>query len=162
MFPIHAILHGTDFSDHSGYGLGLACALARDYQARLVVLHVAAPLAVVFEGGVIVPYPEEYRQELRQRLQGVQVPDPAVPVTRLLAEGDPVAAIVRTARAEGCDLIVLGTHGRRGLGRLLLGSVAEGVLRSAPCPVLTVKMPFPAPAEKAEEVAGYPMELAEV
>ena len=58
-------------------------------------------------------------------------------------EGDPATQIVRVAQETRCDLIVLGTHGRTGLGRLLMGSVAEQVLRKAPCPVLTVKTPFP-------------------
>jgi len=57
---------------------------------------------------------------------------------------DPAGEILRLAAEVECDLIVLGTHGRTGLGRVLLGSVAEQVLRRAPCPVLTVKMPLPA------------------
>jgi nucleotide-binding universal stress UspA family protein len=66
-------------------------------------------------------------------------------------EGDAAKGIVNAAQATQCDLIVMGTHGRTGLSRLLMGSVAEKVLRSAPCPVLTVKVPLP--EEPASSVA---------
>ena len=69
------------------------------------------------------------------------VPDSNVPVERRLLAGDPADAIIRLAESEHIDLIVMGTHGRRGLSRLLMGSVAESVVRVAPCPVLTVKQP---------------------
>jgi nucleotide-binding universal stress UspA family protein len=66
-------------------------------------------------------------------------------------EGDAAAGIVGAARATGCDLIVMGTHGRTGLERVVIGSVAENVLRTAPCPVMTVKTPRPSdPFEKGE------------
>jgi hypothetical protein len=74
-------------------------------------------------------------------LHRFQVSDPTVHVEHRLADGNPSEEILRQARDTGCDLIVMGTHGRRGLGRLLLGSVAEEVMRKAPCPVLTVKLP---------------------
>jgi nucleotide-binding universal stress UspA family protein len=64
-----------------------------------------------------------------------------VPVERRLLAGDPADAIIRLAESENIDLIVMGTHGRRGLSRLLMGSGAEAVVRAAPCPVLTVKQP---------------------
>jgi nucleotide-binding universal stress UspA family protein len=62
-------------------------------------------------------------------------------VERRLLAGDPAEAIIRLAQTEDVDMIVMGTHGRRGLTRLLMGSVAEAVVRAAPCPVLTVKQP---------------------
>jgi universal stress protein A len=65
-----------------------------------------------------------------------------------VAEGDPAEMILRVAEEVHADLIVMGTHGRTGLSRLLMGSVAEQVVRRAPCPVLTMKAPFP--AEQAE------------
>ena len=72
--------------------------------------------------------------------------------------GDEAEEIVHLAQEEGYDLIVIGTHGRTGLGRLLMGSVAEKVLRRAPCPVLTIKHPFPgaqpAPPAKAREAVA--------
>jgi nucleotide-binding universal stress UspA family protein len=67
-------------------------------------------------------------------------------VEHQLAEGDTAREILEVAREHGAGLIVMGTHGRTGLGRLLLGSVAEQVLRQSSCPVLTVKFPVPVPA----------------
>jgi len=83
-------------------------------------------------------------EELRERLHALRPADSAVAVEYRLCLGNAAAEIVALAKDEKCDLIVIGTHGRSGVGRLLLGSVAEAVLRRAPCPVLTLKMPFPA------------------
>ena len=149
MLALKAILHPTDFSPHSDYAFRLACSLARDHGARVVVLHVVVTL-----GAEIVPYgeaatelqPEGYRRHLWDDLRRVQSPDSAVTVEHRLAEGEPAEQILDTARETSCDLIVLGTHGRTGLDRLLMGSVAEQVVRKAPCPVLTVKAPQSFPA----------------
>jgi nucleotide-binding universal stress UspA family protein len=154
MLPIRTILHPTDFSVYSAAAFELACALARDYGARLVVLHVKPPVEAVFgELGPLPPEPPEARQALYDELRTVRPADARLPVEHRLREGGVVEGILEEASASGCDLIVLGTHGRTGLGRLLLGSVAEPVLRRAPCPVLTVKHPLPAtmtvPAEPA-------------
>jgi nucleotide-binding universal stress UspA family protein len=67
--------------------------------------------------------------------------DPAVPCEHRLLSGAPARTIVELAKEEGVDLIVLGTHGRTGFHRLLMGSIAEAVVRTAPCPVLTFKQP---------------------
>jgi nucleotide-binding universal stress UspA family protein len=86
----------------------------------------------------------------------MQAADPKLRELRLetkMVEGHPAETICRVAKEEGCDLIVMGTHGRSGLGRLLLGSVAEQVLREAACPVLTVKMPAESPAKAKPEKA---------
>jgi universal stress protein A len=139
MAPIHTILHPTDFSEQAEYALRLACSLARDYGARLIVLHVIPPPPVVYGEGVIPPDPEGQREEHRAQLHQLPIPVAGIPVERRLADGDPAAAIIRAAQEFGTDLIVMGTHGRTGLGRLLMGSVAERVMRRAPCPVLTVK-----------------------
>jgi nucleotide-binding universal stress UspA family protein len=135
MLPIQTILHPTDFSERSGYALRLACSLARDWGARLILLHVM-PVPLVQEKRL-------YREEMAGELDRLGVPDAQVQVERRLEEGDAAIQILRIAQETGCDLIVLGTHGRTGLGRLLMGSVAEQVLRRASCPVLTVKAPFP-------------------
>ena len=74
---------------------------------------------------------------------------PDVPVEYRLAAGDAAAEVVCAAAAAASDLIVMGTHGRSGLKHLLMGSVAERVVRQATCPVLTVKAPAPAPATAA-------------
>ena len=149
MLSIQTILHPTDFSEHSGYAFQLACSLARDRGARVIVLHVM-PVPLVQEKRL-------YREEMTGELNRLGAPEAQVRVEHRLEEGDAATQILRVAQEMGCDLIVLGTHGRTGLGRLLMGSVAEQVLRRASCPVLTVRAPFPssgaegAPAiEKAE------------
>jgi nucleotide-binding universal stress UspA family protein len=142
MLPIRRILHPTDFSDRSDNAFQVACALARDHNAPLVVLHVVAPRVFYGEGFSSASLGVIERPEAR--LRGVQPFDPAVKMEHQMAEGHPAAEILRVARETGCDLIVMGTHGWKGLGRLLMGSVAEEVVRKATCPVLTVKTPFPA------------------
>jgi nucleotide-binding universal stress UspA family protein len=82
---------------------------------------------------------------------------PGVEAERRLEEGDPVEAILRVAEEIGADLIVMGTHGRTGLSRLFMGSVAEQVLRRAPCPVLTLKSPFAATVAAPAEAAAVPL-----
>lgn len=141
---LNAILHPTDFSEHSRYAFRLACSLARERQAKLVVLHVVAtfgPELVPVGAGAAQLQPEGYQQTLWNDLRQIQSPDSAVLVEHQLAEGEPVDEILRVAKDAGCDMIVLGTHGRTGLDRLLMGSVAEQVVRKAPCPVLTVRKP---------------------
>jgi nucleotide-binding universal stress UspA family protein len=140
---IRTILYPTDFSDNSANALEVAGALARDYGARLTVLHVKQP--PITPSGVMTPEPfesPELAAELRKRLDAVRPTTPNVPVEHMMLTGDEATEIVRLATEEGFDLIVMGTHGRTGLGRLLMGSVAEQVLRRAPCPVLTVKQPI--------------------
>jgi nucleotide-binding universal stress UspA family protein len=153
MLPIRTILHPTDFSPQSGPAFQVACALARDYTARLVLLHVKLPEIVYGDGYVLPPDPTIVRKELQGQLDRLQPPDAAIRVERLLVEGDAVQVILDTAKEVRADLIVLGTHGRTGLGRLLMGSVAEAVLRKAPCPVLTVKAPLPAVLAATEAMA---------
>jgi nucleotide-binding universal stress UspA family protein len=139
MLPIQTILHPTDFSQRSHHALELAFALARDCGARLIILHVMP---------VPIQQKRLYREEMEGELLGMRVPDPQVRVERRLEEGDPATQILRVAQETNCDLIVMGSHGRTGLDRLLMGSVAEEVVRRASCAVLTVKAPFPpAPPE---------------
>ncbi len=144
MLPIKTVLYPTDFSDCAEYAFQLACSLAGDYGARLVVAHVCVPPMAAFEVGPVPVIPVEDRPALEARLEQLRRFDDSVPVECLLREGDPPTEILRLAREESCDLIVMGTHGRSGFRRLLMGSVAEEVLRKAPCPVVTVKHP---PAE---------------
>jgi nucleotide-binding universal stress UspA family protein len=144
---LRTILHPTDFSDRSDYAFRLACSLAADHGASVVVLHVAAPPSHPFAPPAAhgdLPDRERadgFYDEVAGLLRRLRAPGPGVPVRHRLEEGDPVDEIVRASRELGCDLIVMGTHGRAGLGRFLLGSVAEEVVRRAPCPVLTVKVP---------------------
>src|SRR5262249_50246999 len=144
MFAIRTILHPTDFSERSAHAFRLACRLARDHGAGVLVLHVMEPPASRAEEVARRP-PDGYRDQLwNESLLPVRSPLPGVEVEHLLEEGDPAKEILRVAGEVACDLIVMGTHGRGGLRRLLMGSVAEQVLRRAPCPVVTVKAPVPA------------------
>jgi nucleotide-binding universal stress UspA family protein len=157
MLPIHTILHATDFSDRSGYALRLACSLARDYGARLIVLHVVTPPTILYGEGVPLPDPDMLFREARDQLYAMEVPEAGVRAERWIEEGDPATEILAIAEEQSADLIVLGTHGRTGLRRLLLGSVAEQVMRKASCPVLTVSTPVatsPLPEVWAGERVG--------
>ena len=140
MLPIQTILHPTDFSSHSRCAFQLACSLAKDHGARLIVLHVVAP-PVAYGEGMVSMEPEDW-ERLQVMLHELRPPDPQVRVEHRLADGDPARQILGTAQESKCDLIVMGTHGRTGLTRLLMGSVAEQVVRKAGCPVLTIKTPL--------------------
>lgn len=143
MFAPQLILHPTDYSDSSQKALGIAVDLAQHYAASLIVLHVVETLGpdnVTVGQAATELQPDAYQQRLHADLERwIQGRNLRVQPRLLLAEGDPAHEIERVARAEGCDLLVLGTHGRTGLRRLLMGSIAEQVLRRAPCPVLIVK-----------------------
>ena len=156
MQPIRTILHPTDFSDCSQATFRLACSLARDHGARLVVLHVTSLPDLAYQGYGApgsAALPEEYLTKVRQDLELLQPPGPQVPMERCVVEGDPVSEILRAAKENVADLIVLGTHGKTGLPHVLMRSVAEQVVRKAACPVLTVKTPTvgrqPAPSRKS-------------
>jgi nucleotide-binding universal stress UspA family protein len=84
-----------------------------------------------------------YQEEMSAELNRLKAPDSQIQVEHLLEQGDPATQILRIAQETGCDLVVMGTHGRTGLDRLIMGSVAEEVVRRASCPVVTVKAPFP-------------------
>ena len=135
------ILVPIDFSAGSDAALEMAISLARDSGGSLVLVHVEIIPLSAAGGEYLYAMPEPPTEELLAKLDAVAVPDSHVPVERRLLAGDPADAIVRLAQTEDVDMIVMGTHGRRGLSRLLMGSVAETVVRAAPCPVLTVKQP---------------------
>jgi nucleotide-binding universal stress UspA family protein len=147
MLPIRTILHPTDFSGPADSSYRVARMIARECGARLVVLHVAgmdvdvSPV-VYTEFGFPFALPEDYQTyhaALRGQLQERFGNDAGDRVETRLVDGDAAEEILRVAEEVRCDLIAMGTEGRGGLGRLLLGSVAETVLRKARCPVLTVK-----------------------
>jgi nucleotide-binding universal stress UspA family protein len=144
MQAIRTILHPTDFSEAAAAAFQVARALARDHDARLVVLHVLPPTF----SDTAAPALEPVRtwEEEGAKMCRLCPADPGTRVEYRQVEDDPAAGILRVARDLDCDLIVMGTHGRMGLARLLLGSVAEKVVREAPCPVLTVR------ANRAEKV----------
>ncbi len=137
MLPIKTILHPTDFSEPSAAAFRLACGVARDHKCRLVVLHVVPPPAS--HGEVVARQQGEgYHEDLWRMLAGLRADDASVVVERRLEDGPAAETIVNVAREEGAGLIVLSTQGHTGLARLVLGSVAEQVVRRAPCPVLTI------------------------
>jgi len=144
MGPIGKILVATDFSPLAIHAQKLAIDLARALGAETTVLHVySLPTYLFVDGSTYVPPPKVVAEILADAARGLAVAVDAaaasgVTVSTVSQEGDPKEVIVRYADEHGFDLIVLGTHGRRGLARLALGSVAEHVVRAAKQPVLTV------------------------
>jgi nucleotide-binding universal stress UspA family protein len=148
MQPFGAILFATDFSENSRQAFEAACALGLGNQTRLVVLHVAEPNRVchqpVYHGQESVQFhaaqPGEVEQLSAMRRMGeLYIPDRPVQMEYIANQGDAAEEILRKARELRSDLIVMGTHGRTGLRRMLAGSVAVSVLRAAPCPVLALR-----------------------
>ena len=136
---VQAILAPIDGSENAGQAVRVARTLARDLGARLVLLRVA-PLEIV---PAEIPMPidlrpyEESLEGWRMLLDG---PDLKSPIEVVLTQGEVAAEILNVAERKRCDLIVMGTHGRSGFSRLLLGSVAEAVLRRSNEPILAVKL----------------------
>lgn len=142
MIKLDRILVPTDFSDCSQRALSYGCELAKRFGAELHVLHVAQQPAIGGMYAASLPdealYPEEFAKE---HLEALEVPD-AERISRVQKSvqiGSPFVEIVRYARHNDVDLIVMGTHGRTGLKHMLMGSVAEKVVRKAPCAVLAVR-----------------------
>jgi nucleotide-binding universal stress UspA family protein len=139
---LNRVLVPTDFSDKSGAALTYGIALVEQFGASLHLLHVVEAIA----GGETLP-----REEIERAIESSAWDDlrgllSADDRTRLRAElamewGIPFVEIIRYAREHAIDLIAMGTHGRSGVQHLLMGSVAEHVVRNAPCPVLTVHHP---------------------
>jgi nucleotide-binding universal stress UspA family protein len=140
MTRITTILCPTDFSSCAQAALPIAFSLARDYSATLILLHVRpVPATVVGEFGALPPEQREPIEALKTRMRQWVPANFRGIVDCHIQDGDAAEKILKTAHQRNCDLIVLGTHGRSGLRRILIGSVAEAVLRKASCPVLSVK-----------------------
>jgi universal stress protein A len=133
------ILFPTDFSHTGDAALAMATALARDTGATLIIAHVEEPTNVYAGGEFYYGIPNPPTEELQRMLTEVKPTDPAVDYEHRLLTGEPSSAIVKCAEEEDVDLIVMGTHGRTGIVRMLMGSVAESIVRHAPCPVVTYK-----------------------
>lgn len=145
MINLKRILYPTDFSDYAGAARNYTCALADQFGAEVHLLHVletytgATP---VFGGGLALGAPVQESQDAAlAELEKVLDPQwqQGKTVVRATAAGTPFLEIIRYAQANDIDLIIMGTHGRSGLAHALVGSVAERVVRKAPCPVLTVR-----------------------
>jgi len=146
MIELARILFPTDLSDAAAEAQAYAFALAEKFNAELHVLSVIQDMALVSPDPNmpwLVPASnlQEVKQSVEEALQ--KIPEPqwpnAKPVQRLIRIGVPFMEIIKYAKEADIDLVVVGTHGRSGLSHVLLGSVAERVVRKAPCPVLTVK-----------------------
>jgi nucleotide-binding universal stress UspA family protein len=136
MIQVRKILYPTDFSSYSNQAYFHAVAQAEVHGASLTIVYVYNPAVEVAE---------EDRSYWRMQLESIHPSNLNIPIDHVMLEGDPAAEIVRYARESGIDQIVLGTHGRTGVERLLMGSVAERVMREAPCSVLVVKLPKSTP-----------------
>jgi nucleotide-binding universal stress UspA family protein len=142
---IRHILAPTDFSDYSKEAINYALDLAQTFGAKLSLLHVVELPSYPIEdfvpstmgGGLLDDLERQASAELAQVLPQAQ--EAKIEVTRGLVMGSPFRKIIETAEAEHVDLIVMATHGRTGLSHLMVGSVAERVVRTAPCPVLTIR-----------------------
>jgi nucleotide-binding universal stress UspA family protein len=163
MLRIQTILVPIDFSFATDHALDVAHSLARDHQARLVLFAVAVPSQATMgvelpeaaglpDATLSTPWPRA-EHAFRQQLEPIAAAIVDVPVITQVCSGAPGATIVAAASEHNADLIVMGTQGRTGLSRLLLGSVAEYVLRHAPCPVLTIK-PATEPHLQHEQSTG--------
>lgn len=142
MPTIKHIMVATDFSHDANRAVTMAAELARAFSAKLTLFHVVQmPSYAFFGGGAYVPSPEltaDIMNDAKRWLAAAKERLTGLAVETVCLDGDPQTLIVRWAAEHKPDLLVLGTHGRRGLRRLVVGSVAEHVLRAASCPVLTV------------------------
>ncbi|HEX6704815.1 MAG TPA: universal stress protein [Albitalea sp.] len=143
------ILVPLDGSETARFGLREALTLAKQQKATVCLLHVTTDFPVMLEMSSLAEFEKvraglhQYGQELLQEAQRLaeSLDVPAETKQRELQGGRVADVIVDEARQSACDLIAIGTHGRRGIRRALLGSDAEGVLRQSPVPVLLVRQP---------------------
>jgi nucleotide-binding universal stress UspA family protein len=138
MINVRKILYATDFSSYSNQAYFHAVALAAHHRASLTITFVYSPGTAA---GAQPSAPETDREYWKSQLEQIRPVDPSIAVHHVMLTGDPATEIVNYAKAQNINLIVMGTHGRTGLERILMGSVAEKVMREAPCSVLVVKIP---------------------
>jgi nucleotide-binding universal stress UspA family protein len=145
---LRRILCPVDFSTHSDHAMRYAAALAGKFGSELTLLHVVAPVVAALPGeaalqDLVQANTEEIEAACRERLDKMvgELAAQGMNVACRVLNGVPYLEIIRYAQESETDLIVLGTHGRTGIAQLLIGSVAERVVRKAPCPVLTIKHP---------------------
>ena len=146
MIKLKKILFPTDFSDSSNEALQYALSFAKEYGAKLVVLHVINEK--VFAEGINLPrvisleeLADEMEAEAKKQLKTLIPKEQGEGLERenVILRGNPFLEIIRYAKDEDVDLIIIGTHGRSGFEHIIFGSTAEKVVRKAPCPVLSVK-----------------------
>ncbi len=145
MNPFHRILVATDFSEASEPAVAEAIEMARESGAELLVAHAYQHPNVIEAQSVAGGVYEEWDRNLRNRVEEKLRPIVAraqkegVKAGILVLSGAPYEAIAAAAGENNADLVVMGTHGRKGVARFFLGSVASRVISTAPCPVLTVR-----------------------
>jgi nucleotide-binding universal stress UspA family protein len=148
MFALKNVLVATDFGEPAASALAYGRDLARQYDATLHVLHVADNVVARYAGDVAPLFTGDMQREIEQasqtQLDALLTDEDRAQLrarSRVESSLSPAETIVGYARANAIDLIVVGTHGRGAVKHLLLGSVAERVVRLAPCPVLTIHSP---------------------
>ena len=140
MYRIRKILYATDFSETAATALAYAESLAQEYQAELIIAHVIPPPAIAYSPGSFEVFePEGNKADIEAELHTVRPSNTNIPFRHLLLQGDIIHEMLKAITELNCDLVVVGTHGRKGFSRLLIGSVAEQIVRQSPCPVLTVR-----------------------
>ena len=148
MIEINRILYATDFSELSEWALGYAMYLARKCSAQLHCVHVVddsyqywltLDAAAIPAGPPVEQLAEAAEKQLAEFVAS-KVPAELTAVKKIV-RGRPFVEIIRYAREKKVDIIVMGTHGHSGLTHILMGSVAEKVVRKSPCPVLTIRHP---------------------
>jgi nucleotide-binding universal stress UspA family protein len=144
MISLTHILVPHDFSETSSAAVRYAIALARNSQARLTFLHVGTSAQAAFDTEFPIGLEDAREDAIRERLLKIVTPQEHVEFVPqfVVRPGGPAAEIVRYAEEHAVDLIIMGTHGRGLVGHMVMGSVAERVVRTAPCPVLTVRNPI--------------------
>lgn len=146
MIQLRKILVPTDFSESARHALTYAISFAREYAAEVTLLHVVEDVAVSYASDLFpVPMAEVFNEisaYARKELGALasEVRARGVEVREVLVQGKPAAEILRVAREETFDMIILGTHGKGVLDQALFGSTTERVVRKAPCPVLTCRV----------------------
>ena len=149
MADIKRILFATDFSDNSKYALTFAISFAQKYDAMLYILHViqqpSYPLGMYAEISfdAMDKFSQSISDAVEKEMQTLKEKDLRGygKYECMIVHGTPFLEILRMAKEKNVELIVVGTHGRTGLDHVLFGSTAEKVVRRAPCPVLSVRLP---------------------
>jgi nucleotide-binding universal stress UspA family protein len=141
MIAMKHILVPHDFSETSSSAVTYAIALARNFDAAITFLHVGDSAKTALDTEFPIGLEDSLRDAVRERLLKIVTPQEQRELLPrfVVLSGNPATEIVRFANAENVDLIVMGTHGRGLVGHVVMGSVAEKVVRTAPCPVLTVR-----------------------
>ncbi len=149
---VNKILVPHDFSEYGDIAMTLAASFAHDCDACLIILHVMGPFEpydVDKEYGIMDRYPGA--ETLQRSLEKIVPTDSTIDYEHRLVIGEPADLILEVAEKERAELIVMGTHGRSGLARVLTGSVAEAVIRRSRLPVITVKRPPTETVHEADE-----------